>query len=330
MELESGSQGRNRTSDTRISVRRRAQFGASKPKRRDEFLRCRPNSRADRACSEPRARSPTEPRSKFKKRKDVRASRPNVYRTAHRTKPHILAGCRRDQYQPRFTWACNRGFFIETLSDRASAGPADSPTPATGCEHSPLEATMNKLLLLLLAVGAASTARAEPVDLLDFDKALSLVSATPSYGSGVSNWAPFGLSDAAASRMVLCAGPTGTSRVRLRTGTGRRATDATHREHGCAGGRYPGISARTVSLWAAGASGSYEKIGTFEAPKGGEKEFPCPRPVQFVASKSWSKATGAMRIHRDHGDRSVRPEGWIHAEERRQRRVYHRSGRVCA
>jgi len=155
---------------------------------------------------------------------------------------------------------------------------------------------MNKLLLLLLAVGAASTARPEPVDLLDFDQGTVLVSATPSYGSRreqLGTVRPLGRQPQVG--MVLCAGPTGTSRVRLRLEQDAEPRTLRIVNTGVQEDGYPGISARTVSLWAAGASGSYDKLGTFEAPKGGEKEFPVSsarpvRRVKVVVDGNWGHA----------------------------------------
>jgi outer membrane protein OmpA-like peptidoglycan-associated protein len=155
---------------------------------------------------------------------------------------------------------------------------------------------MKKLLFLLLALGAAFSARPEPVDLLDFDQGTVLLSAPPSYGSGVGSWAPFGLSDGS-RKAGWCSAQGQPGPAEFVYELEQDAEPRTLRivNTGVQEDGYPGISARTVSLWAAGASGSYEKLGTFEAPKDGEKEFPVSsaspvRRVKVVVERNWGHA----------------------------------------
>lgn len=155
---------------------------------------------------------------------------------------------------------------------------------------------MSKLLFLLLALGAAPTARPEAVDLLDFDRGTVLVSAPPSYGSGVSNWSPFSLSDGS-HKAGWCSAQGKPGPAEFVYELEQDAEPRTLRivNTGVQEDGYPGISARTISLWTAGANGSYEKLGTFEAPKGGEGEFPVSsaspvRRVKVVVENNWGHA----------------------------------------
>lgn len=154
-------------------------------------------------------------------------------------------------------------------------------------------ATLLLLALLAAAKPAPAVTGGEPVDLLDFDQGTVLVSATESYGEGVSGWAPHFLSDGSVKEGWCSAQghPAGNEFVyeleqdsspeRLRLVTA-----------GADEAGYPGISAKEVELWGAGAKGGFEKLGSFLAPQDGAKEFAvvAPRPlrrIKLVVKSNW-------------------------------------------
>ncbi len=123
------------------------------------------------------------------------------------------------------------------------------------------------------------------MDLLDFDQGTVLLSSPPSYGKDTGAWSPFRLTDGD-EKAGWCSAerkPVGGEFVWELDGD---ATLSSFRiqNTGVQESGYPGISARAVELWGAGADGPFEKLATFEAAKGASREFPLPpgKPVRRV------------------------------------------------
>jgi outer membrane protein OmpA-like peptidoglycan-associated protein len=151
------------------------------------------------------------------------------------------------------------------------------------------------LLALLLATpkpAATSAVRTgtapaagDLVDLLDFDQGTVPLSSPPSYGQDVGNWSPFRLTDGD-EKAGWCSAQgkaTGGEFVWELDGDATlsklRIQNTGVQESG-----YPGISAHAVELWGAAADGPFQKLGSFEAAKGADREFPLPpgKPVRRV------------------------------------------------
>jgi OmpA-OmpF porin, OOP family len=143
---------------------------------------------------------------------------------------------------------------------------------------------------------AAARDAAAGIDLLDFDQGTVLVSAPESYGSGVSAWSPFRISDGS-RKDVWCSAQGQTAGAEFVYELDQDAEPRSFRvvTTGAQESGYPGISARSVSLWGAGASGAFEKLGSLEVPKGGEKELALTsaqpiRRVKLVVESNWGHA----------------------------------------
>jgi outer membrane protein OmpA-like peptidoglycan-associated protein len=154
------------------------------------------------------------------------------------------------------------------------------------------------LLALLLAApqpaprpGAAAAA-GDLVDLLDFDQGTVLISGPPSYAEGVASWSSLRLTDGD-EKVGWCSAKgraTGGEFVWELDGDATLSTLRVQNA-GVQEGGYPGISARALELWGAAASGPFQKLGTFEAAKGADREFPIPpgnpvRRVKLVVSSN--------------------------------------------
>lgn len=160
---------------------------------------------------------------------------------------------------------CKPGMLLAALLCALAAKPAPAPAPVTALDW---------------------------FDVLDFDQGTLLTNAPPSRGEGVEPWSAFFLADGS---------PAGWSSAE---GKARGVEFLYELERDCElkllrlsnenveETAYPGISTRTVELWVARAAGDYEKIGTYEVPKGGLKEFPLPehapvRRIKLVIAGNW-------------------------------------------
>ncbi len=151
----------------------------------------------------------------------------------------------------------------------------------------------------------AATPSVELIDLLDFDKGTVLLTAPPSRGEDLAAWSAFYLADGSAKDGWASprGSPVGAEFVyeleqdselfTLRViNTGAEET------------AFPGISARMIEMWAAGATGKFELIGVFEAARGAEKEFPLTvakpvRRVKFVIASNWGNANATEVMELD-------------------------------
>jgi outer membrane protein OmpA-like peptidoglycan-associated protein len=139
--------------------------------------------------------------------------------------------------------------------------------------------------LCVFLTAAPAGPAADLVDLLDFDQGSVLVTEPSSYGSGVSGWSAFRLSDGSVKTGWASAkGSVGPAEFVWELD--QDATPKTLRVDttGTEEKKYPGVSAKTLELYVAAATGEFEKVGSFEVPRASVKEFPVSvsKPVRRV------------------------------------------------
>ncbi|MFZ5443121.1 MAG: OmpA family protein [Myxococcota bacterium] len=148
---------------------------------------------------------------------------------------------------------------------------------------------MLTLATLLMFSAAPPT---DKLDALDFDQGAMLTEEAPSWSTGVGAWTPWRLSDG--SPMGWCSpdGQLGPAAfVWQLDGAWNLETlvvdDSAVEESG-----YPGISAKSVELLVAPASGAFKSLGTFALPQGKKKSFPLPKGttaerVKLIIKGNW-------------------------------------------
>jgi outer membrane protein OmpA-like peptidoglycan-associated protein len=133
------------------------------------------------------------------------------------------------------------------------------------------------LLTSLLAGAPSKTAAVELQDALDLTNGALLVKETPSYGHGVSAWAPWRLTDGSPAGWCSASGKATEGRFEYELegawSLESFVVDTANTEE--AG--YAGISAKTVELWLANGPGAFKSLGTFTVPQHAKKAFPLPK-----------------------------------------------------
>ena len=126
----------------------------------------------------------------------------------------------------------------------------------------------------------------ERQDALDFSNGTVLVEESGSYGSGISSWAAWRLTDGSEAEGWSSpqGKPTGSTFVWELDSTWRVDTLGLSTRNLQESG-YPGISARKVELFVAPASGPWKSLGTFEIGKEARKEYPLPKGTQAARVK---------------------------------------------
>lgn len=152
--------------------------------------------------------------------------------------------------------------------------------------------------MLTLATLLALCAAPPPIDkldALDFENGAMLVEEAPSWNTGVGAWTPWRLSDG--SPMGWCSPESqlgAAAFVWQLDGAWAVDTlvvdDSEVEEVG-----YPGISAKSVELLVAPASGAFKSLGTFALPQGKKKSFPLPKGttaerVKLIIKGNWGNA----------------------------------------
>jgi outer membrane protein OmpA-like peptidoglycan-associated protein len=149
------------------------------------------------------------------------------------------------------------------------------------------------MLLVVPLLWLAANPPVDPIDLLDFDQGTVLVSGPASRGDNIGAWAPFYLTDGS-RKDGWCSAKgkpiAGAFVYELSQDSELQTLRVVNT--GAEESTFPGVSARAVELLVAGADGKFTSVGIFEAPHGGEKEFPLPpgkpvRHVKIVIDSNW-------------------------------------------
>lgn len=138
------------------------------------------------------------------------------------------------------------------------------------------------MLTLLLVLAAAPV---EKLDALDFDNGTMLTEESPSWATGLADWTPWRLTDGSPQGWCSPEGKLGPASFTWTFDADWKVDTFVVDDTAVEEDSYAGISAKSLELLLAGATGDFKSAGTFTVPQGKKKSFTLGKPVTARRAK---------------------------------------------